>query len=170
LCRRLGAIAPVCPSLLHNPCTYNVTSWFQSLRFKWVNLYRYAAAEREAEHVPQQHAPGEAHPRLRGGACTIWIQFTHSLKPAWFQPSNLQCDILVFQSFFFQNSVNLYRRYFEVKMGFGLHVGWAIEGAIGSEYKVGGCTSLEFRVLGCRVRGLGLRGAVVYLTRSLEST
>ena len=25
---------------------------------------------------------------------------------------------------------------FEVKMGFGLHVGWAIEGAIGSEYKV----------------------------------
>lgn len=25
---------------------------------------------------------------------------------------------------------------FTVKMGFGLHVGWAIEGAIGSEYKV----------------------------------
>lgn len=25
---------------------------------------------------------------------------------------------------------------FSVKMGFGLHVGWAIEGAIGSEYKV----------------------------------
>jgi class 3 adenylate cyclase len=25
---------------------------------------------------------------------------------------------------------------FEVRMGFGLHVGWAIEGAIGSEYKV----------------------------------
>ena len=24
---------------------------------------------------------------------------------------------------------------FEVKMGFGLHLGWAIEGAIGSEYK-----------------------------------
>ena len=25
---------------------------------------------------------------------------------------------------------------YEVKMGFGLHVGWAIEGAIGSKYKV----------------------------------
>jgi class 3 adenylate cyclase len=25
---------------------------------------------------------------------------------------------------------------FEVKMGFGLHVGWAIEGAIGSFYKI----------------------------------
>eukprot|EP00959_Pyramimonas_sp_CCMP1952_P280200 5857775-Pyramimonas_sp.AAC.2 len=25
---------------------------------------------------------------------------------------------------------------YEVKMGFGLHVGWAIEGAIGSQYKV----------------------------------
>jgi class 3 adenylate cyclase len=25
---------------------------------------------------------------------------------------------------------------YEVKMGFGLHVGWAIEGAIGSEYKI----------------------------------
>lgn len=25
---------------------------------------------------------------------------------------------------------------FEVSMGFGLHVGWAIEGAIGSEYKI----------------------------------
>ena len=26
--------------------------------------------------------------------------------------------------------------YFGVKMGFGLHVGWAIEGPIGSEYKI----------------------------------
>lgn len=25
---------------------------------------------------------------------------------------------------------------FQVSMGFGLHVGWAIEGAIGSEYKI----------------------------------
>lgn len=25
---------------------------------------------------------------------------------------------------------------YSVKMGFGLHVGWAIEGAIGSQYKV----------------------------------
>ena len=25
---------------------------------------------------------------------------------------------------------------FKVKMGFGLHVGWAIEGAIGSEFKI----------------------------------
>lgn len=25
---------------------------------------------------------------------------------------------------------------YEVKMGFGLHVGWAIEGAIGSTYKI----------------------------------
>lgn len=25
---------------------------------------------------------------------------------------------------------------FKVKMGFGLHVGWAIEGAIGSSYKI----------------------------------
>ena len=25
---------------------------------------------------------------------------------------------------------------FKVSMGFGLHVGWAIEGAIGSEYKI----------------------------------
>ena len=24
----------------------------------------------------------------------------------------------------------------QVRMGFGLHVGWAIEGAIGSEYKI----------------------------------
>jgi len=26
--------------------------------------------------------------------------------------------------------------HFHVTMGFGLHVGWAIEGAIGSEYKI----------------------------------
>jgi hypothetical protein len=25
---------------------------------------------------------------------------------------------------------------YSVKMGFGLHVGWAIEGAIGSEFKI----------------------------------
>ncbi len=25
---------------------------------------------------------------------------------------------------------------YQVKMGFGLHIGWAIEGAIGSEYKI----------------------------------
>lgn len=25
---------------------------------------------------------------------------------------------------------------FEIKMGYGLHVGWAIEGAIGSFYKI----------------------------------
>ncbi len=25
---------------------------------------------------------------------------------------------------------------FQVSMGFGLHIGWAIEGAIGSEYKI----------------------------------
>lgn len=25
---------------------------------------------------------------------------------------------------------------FKVRMGFGLHVGWAIEGAIGSEFKI----------------------------------
>ena len=25
---------------------------------------------------------------------------------------------------------------YEVKMGFGLHVGWSIEGAIGSNYKI----------------------------------
>jgi class 3 adenylate cyclase len=25
---------------------------------------------------------------------------------------------------------------YQVKMGFGLHVGWAIEGAIGSEFKI----------------------------------
>lgn len=25
---------------------------------------------------------------------------------------------------------------FKVKMGFGLHVGWAIEGALGSKYKI----------------------------------
>ncbi len=26
--------------------------------------------------------------------------------------------------------------HYQVKMGFGLHIGWAIEGAIGSEYKI----------------------------------
>ena len=38
----------------------------------------------------------------------------------------------------YRNNVALAERIpdFEVKMGFGLHVGWAIEGAIGSEYKV----------------------------------
>lgn len=25
---------------------------------------------------------------------------------------------------------------YKVKLGFGLHIGWAIEGAIGSEYKI----------------------------------
>lgn len=35
---------------------------------------------------------------------------------------------------------------FRVRMGFGLHVGWAIEGAIGSEFKA--------RALAARVRGL----------------
>ena len=25
---------------------------------------------------------------------------------------------------------------YQVKMGFGLHLGWAIEGAIGSDYKI----------------------------------
>jgi class 3 adenylate cyclase len=25
---------------------------------------------------------------------------------------------------------------YQVRMGFGLHIGWAIEGAIGSEYKI----------------------------------
>ncbi len=27
-------------------------------------------------------------------------------------------------------------QHYKVKMGFGLHVGWAIEGAIGSEFKI----------------------------------
>ena len=38
----------------------------------------------------------------------------------------------------YRNDTHLAKRLpdFEVKMGFGLHVGWAIEGAIGSEYKV----------------------------------
>lgn len=38
----------------------------------------------------------------------------------------------------YRNNTRLAKRIpdFEVKMGFGLHVGWAIEGAIGSEYKV----------------------------------
>mmetsp|Transcript_26704 Transcript_26704/g.65447 ORF Transcript_26704/g.65447 Transcript_26704/m.65447 type:complete len:926 (-) Transcript_26704:528-3305(-) len=38
----------------------------------------------------------------------------------------------------YRNDTALIKRIpdFEVKMGFGLHVGWAIEGAIGSEYKV----------------------------------
>ena len=31
---------------------------------------------------------------------------------------------------------NRIKNYKGVKMGFGLHVGWAIEGPIGSEYKI----------------------------------
>lgn len=32
--------------------------------------------------------------------------------------------------------LNLRLGKYKVKMGFGLHVGWAIEGAIGSNYKI----------------------------------
>ena len=41
----------------------------------------------------------------------------------------------------YRNNSRLTKRIpdFQVKLGFGLHVGWAIEGAIGSEYKAGRC-------------------------------
>jgi len=35
-----------------------------------------------------------------------------------------------------KNLVDYYNGEFEVNMGFGLHIGWAIEGAIGSNYKI----------------------------------
>lgn len=40
------------------------------------------------------------------------------------------------QKYSLRDDLNKRMPNFAVKMGFGLHVGWAIEGAIGSEYKV----------------------------------
>jgi hypothetical protein len=45
--------------------------------------------------------------RLGGRGCASSIQFTHSLKGAWFQTLNLTCDLL-FSKFAFK-WVNLYR-------------------------------------------------------------